>query len=805
MKVFADLHIHSKYSGATSAKMDVENLEKGAREKGLNLLGTGDFLHPNWLKELKSNLIEDGSGILKTGSGFNFLLTCEVNNVFEHEGKIRKVHNLILAKSFEVVEQIREALGRFGDLNKDGRPTLNLTCAELLEILSGIDKDIEVIPAHCLLPNEYIHCNSSLKPISEIKSGDYVLTHRGRFRKVKKIYRRLYKGYVYKVIPFYFSEGITVTPEHPIYAIKTFKNCRWINGVCKPICSQSLKCGRKYFLGYYPTWIQARDLEVGDVLIFPRMNEIVKDVKYIDIGRYAGVSKKIAVNKEFCRLVGYYLAEGFTNNRDGIGFSFGDTKEERKYERDVINLMEKIFGLSPKIDRKKRTTFFYSRTLVRFFRDNFYGDGEKRAWNKKLPNWMLYLPFEKQAEIFKGWWRGDKGYTTSRILMNQMKFICLRLGIIPCIKVDSVESHRRRGKHFIEEREIKANNPCYVFNHLTFFEDSFNLLEDSCFSKFISKTKRRYGWIDKNYIYLPILRIEKIFYSGYVYNLEVEEDNSYLSEFAVLHNCWTPWYGVFGSKSGFDDLKECYQDKTDLIHALETGLSSDPEMNWAVSKLDKYNLVSNSDSHSPSPFRLGREANVFELKELTYKEILKAIREKNPKRFLFTVEVDPSYGKYHWDGHRKCGVCLPPEEAKKFNNLCPVCGKPLTLGVLHRVLDLADRPLGYKPKNAIPFKRILPLQELISVYYKTEPGSKKVLQIYQKLIKHFGSEFSVLLEVEKKEMEKVIDEKLANLIIKNREGRIKIKPGYDGVYGKIVLDEEEVEEKKSPQKGLFEF
>jgi len=276
---------------------------------------------------------------------------------------------------------------------------------------------------------------------------------------------------------------------------------------------------------------------------------------------------------------------------------------------------------------------------------------------------------------------------------------------------------------------------------------------------------------------------------------------------------WTPWFSAFGSKSGFDSMEECYQDQIKHIHALETGLSSDPPMNWRLSALDKFTLLSNSDSHSPNPWRLGREANAFELKKITYKEIHDAIKGKDKKRFLFTIEVDPCYGKYHFDGHRACGISLTPKEAKKFNNVCPKCGRPLTIGVLHRVEELADREEGFKPNDAIDFKSLLPLYEIISfVTGANQLYSQKVIAEQDKLIAEFKNEFNVLLNVTKEELLKVTSEKIADGIIAVREGKVKYVAGYDGVYGRPVFSEEEFEKiekeikaKAREQKSLKDF
>ncbi|UCD03127.1 MAG: DNA helicase UvrD [Candidatus Aenigmatarchaeota archaeon] len=419
MRIFADLHIHGPYSMATSRAITIENLEKYGRMKGLNLLGTGDFTHPTWFHTLKNSLKEDGTGILKTDSGFSFMLSTEVSNVYEQDGSTRKVHNVLHVPDFDTAAQVNDFLSKRGNLIIDGRPTFNgMTCPELVEGIMSISKDIMIIPAHA----------------------------------------------------------------------------------------------------------------------------------------------------------------------------------------------------------------------------------------------------------------------------------------------------------------------------------------------------------------------------------------------------WTPWFGVFGSKSGFDSVKECFKDQTKHIFALETGMSSDPEMNWRLSSLDRYALVSNSDAHSCWPWRIGREANVFELNEMTYNGIMSAIRKKDNRHFLFTIEVDPGYGKYHYDGHRECNVCLDPRESAKAGNICPVCRKPLTIGVLNRVEGLADRPEGHLPRDAVPFKRLLPLSEIIAAVLGTDQlYSKKIWAQYEKLLERFGSELHVLLSAGESEMRSVSNEKIAKLVIDSRQGRTKVLPGYDGVYGRLSLEEKHPEKNRNPQSSLSSF
>ncbi|MEK6983160.1 MAG: endonuclease Q family protein [Nanoarchaeota archaeon] len=423
MKLFADLQIHSRFSRATSPSITIQNLEKYARLKGLNLLGTGDFTHPKWIDELKSELEEDGSGILTSESGFHFVLQGEISNIYVQDGKQRRVHTLLLARNFEIVEQINSALLRKGRLDYDGRPIFGFTCVELAEMMKEIDDDIEIIPAHA----------------------------------------------------------------------------------------------------------------------------------------------------------------------------------------------------------------------------------------------------------------------------------------------------------------------------------------------------------------------------------------------------WTPWYGIFGSMSGFDSVEECFKEYAHKINAIETGLSSDPLMNWRISALDKYTLLSSSDAHSFWPWRLGRECNVFDI-DLSYDDLLQAIRKK--KGFVETVEMWPHEGKYHYTGHRNCNVSYSPNEALKVKNICPKCRSKLTVGVAQRVELLADREEGFVPKNAVPFRNLIPLSEVIAGTEGEKVESKNVWGEYYKLTNAFGNEFNVLLKAEESNLKKITSEKITKNIIRNRNQKIPFKPGYDGVYGVPIFNESGLEEYKEEkgkikakieQKGLSDF
>lgn len=264
-------------------------------------------------------------------------------------------------------------------------------------------------------------------------------------------------------------------------------------------------------------------------------------------------------------------------------------------------------------------------------------------------------------------------------------------------------------------------------------------------------------------------------------------ENSYI----IPAHIWTPWFSVLGSKSGFDSIEDCYGDLSDHIFALETGLSSDPEMNWHVSKLDKFRLVSNSDAHSAS--KLAREATVFDI-EPNYYSIMNAL--KTGEGYTGTVEFFPEEGKYHEDGHRKCNICLTPEETKKYNGICPICGKPLTIGVLSRVNELSDRKkITTLPKTAGKVFSLVPLQEIISEIKGVGPSSKSVTTEYEKLINEFGSELNILQNIPLDELSKT-SPLLKEAISRLRQGKVIKQSGFDGEYGSIKLfDKNELSKK----------
>jgi len=321
--------------------------------------------------------------------------------------------------------------------------------------------------------------------------------------------------------------------------------------------------------------------------------------------------------------------------------------------------------------------------------------------------------------------------------------------------------------------------------HIIIFAPSFEVVE---------KNNVQLGWIGNlKSDGRPILGLDAKELAKIVFNVSSDC-------LVVPAHLMTPWFSLFGSKSGFNSLEECFDEYSKYIFAGETGLSANPLMLWRIPDGRKVALISNSDAHSPQ--KIGREANVFDT-ELSFSAISEAIKTKDPKRFLYTIEFFPEEGKYHYDGHRICGISLSPAESKKYNNICPNCGRPLTIGVLNRVEQLSDREEGFKPENVIPFKSLVPLTEIIADALGTLVGTKQGEEEYKNLIEKFGNEFEILIDVSRSELETVTLPEIAEGIIRVREGKVYIEPGYDGIYGKIRIFSKGEQKTLSKQGTLF--
>jgi DNA helicase II / ATP-dependent DNA helicase PcrA len=256
-------------------------------------------------------------------------------------------------------------------------------------------------------------------------------------------------------------------------------------------------------------------------------------------------------------------------------------------------------------------------------------------------------------------------------------------------------------------------------------------------------------------------------------------------------HAWTPWFGIFGSKGGYDTLEEAFEELAPHIFAIETGLSSDPIMNWRLSMLDNITLISNSDAHSCA--KLGREANVMQFNsdsEVAYDEIMRILRENDKEKFLYTIEFYPEEGKYHYDGHRDCKFVCAPDKTEKLKGICPKCKKPLVIGVENRVHELSDRSIEDIEKirsKKIPYKSLVPLPEIIADVFGCGVNTKKVKAEYDSLIEKIGNEFYILIEADLKLIEKNTSKQIAIAVDRVRKGKIFVKPGYDGEFGIVKV------------------
>lgn len=322
--------------------------------------------------------------------------------------------------------------------------------------------------------------------------------------------------------------------------------------------------------------------------------------------------------------------------------------------------------------------------------------------------------------------------------------------------------------------------------HNIVFAPSFKIVDK------INETLARYGNLASDG--RPILGMDACELARIIFDID---ENCMI----VPGHMFTPWFSLFGSMSGFDKIEDCFEDQAARIFAAETGLSSDPAMGWRLSQLDRITLVSNSDSHSPA--KIGREANVFDC-TLDYKTIREILKTKDKKRFLYTIEFFPEEGKYHFDGHRLCGIRWSPKETRENKGRCPKCAKPVTVGVMNRVEQLADRPEGYVPSNAIPYKNLIPLDEIIAEAKGINKASQVVEKEYRGFVAKFGTEFDILLRVSPQDLRKGLPPKVAEGILRVREGKVKIQAGFDGEYGKIsIFGEEDKKDKDEEQLDLF--
>jgi len=281
--------------------------------------------------------------------------------------------------------------------------------------------------------------------------------------------------------------------------------------------------------------------------------------------------------------------------------------------------------------------------------------------------------------------------------------------------------------------------------------------------------------------------------------LEIVLESDPLSYLIPAH-IWTPWFSVLGSKGGFDSLRHCFGDLTEHIFAVETGLSSDPPMNWRLSQLDDYAMISCSDAHSAG--KLGRESTIFD-GDFSYPGLRDALKNEGNPGLVGTVEFYPQEGKYHFDGHRNCQTRMHPRETIEHKGLCPVCGKPVTVGVMARVEELADHPQGRKSPKARPFYSLIPLPEIIAETRGTGPNTRAVQDVYFQMLGRLGNEMSILNDLPVEQIEKKAGALIGEGIRRVRSGKVRIDAGYDGEYGKVRIFNDAERRDAKEQMTLF--
>ncbi|MFH0956905.1 MAG: LAGLIDADG family homing endonuclease [Candidatus Aenigmatarchaeota archaeon] len=783
MRVIADLHLHGPYSRATSRGTTIANLEKYALMKGVGLLGTGDFTHPQWLKTLKSELTEDGSGILRTKTGFPFMLSAEICNIYEQEGRVRKIHNVLHAPDFATVDQVNEFLGKKGNLRFDGRPTFSgMGCPELAEGLMQISKDIMVIPSHVWTPWFGIFGSKSgfdsvgecfgdqARHIFALETGmscydgeAEVLTENGwkkfnqvhyddkictlnlehdniEFQTPLRIQQYKYNGKMYKLKTK--RVDLLVTPNHKLL----FSPCDFRNP--KPFCLKEAE-----FLFGKSKRLKKDGIWIGDNV----EHFILPAVKIRHGSRYysgfRGKPEKRLPIRPWLRFFGFWMAEGWVTGSNG-DYGIYICNRKKALLDEMTGILE-TFGYD--VYRQKDVIRVRDFQLFEYLKQFGKASGKYippciKSLSKELIEIFFDYYIKGDGHVYGRTGKGLSATTISKRLRDDLQEVALKMGMSAYYKLKMkkgtpFKSPANKGRTYYQSEDswdiffIRNNRPIIL-------------------PSAIKKHKYVESWED---------------YEGFVFCVSVPNHVIY-----IRRNGIPLWCG-----------------------------NSDPAMNWRLSALDKYALVSNSDAHSYWPWRVGREANVFELPELSYAGITGAVREKDAGKFIGTIEVDPGYGKYHLDGHRECGVRLTPSESAKSGKMCPSCRRPLTIGVLHRVEELADRPEGYTPRGAIPFKTMLPLAELIAASKGVEnPNARSVWEVYMRLMKKFGSEFSVLMDAPPEGIKEASDARIAGMVTLMREGRIKVEPGYDGVYGKLSAARgalEKPSDERGPQRRLTGF
>jgi len=765
--MISDLHIHSRFSRACSKNITFENLVKYSKIKGLDLLGTGDFTHPIWFKEIKDKLVEKKG--LYYYQDFAFIISGEVSLMYTQE-RGRRIHLVLLVPSIEVAEKVNSYLDTKGRRDYDGRPIFKIPGDEFVREMMKISSEIEIIPAHVWTPwfglfgsksgfdslkecfkdqVENIHAietgmscydkktqvltEEGWKGFLDIKKTDKIctlnrLTHSIEYEIPLRIQKYKYKGKMYKLKTK--RVDLFVTPNHNLLV----SHCDFRK---KPLFV--LKEARELFNK------SKRFIKSGNWKGKKEKHFMLPAVKIKHGSKfYSGFrnknEKKFPI-EEWLKFFGFWIAEGWTTLEEKRGrYGVYLCNKDRKIITEIKQILQN-FGYNPYeyLNREIYTLRVSDYQLFSYLKS--FG----KCWEKYVPQEIKRLSKDLLDIFLKYYIKGDghiygrnnKGLsatTSSKKLRDDLQEIALKIGYSAYYKFHKEKGLLFKSPCYDGKRFYKQRNDSWV---VYFIRNNIHTVLPST----IQKRKYIERWDDFNENVYCVSVPNKVIY--------------------IRRNGIPVWCG-----------------------------NSDPAMNYKIKELDSKSIISFSDSHSYWPWRLGREATIFK-KTDSYLDLIRQIRQND---FIATIETDPGYGIYHFDGHRNCNFSCNYEKTKELNGICPVCNKALTVGVEYRVEELSEknREEGFKPVNAKPFYKLLPLHEIIALFTNTGMQTSKVWTIYNSLIKEFENELNILLNVSKQEfLNKSVDDKLIELILKNRDGKIKVKPGYDGVYGKAVMDEKQ--------------
>ena len=797
-KFIADLHIHSKYSRATSQQMVLEEIDRVAHDKGILVMGTGDFTHPAWFSEIKEKLEPAEPGLFKLRKQFKkpglsgnfpetrFILTVEISGIYSRPStqlgvnRTYRIHNLIFSPDLETAAKINARLGLIGKLSSDGRPILGLDSRDLAKIIFDINPKAVIIPAHAWTPwfslfgsmsgfNSIEECFGEYsKHIFAIETGlscydkeTEVLTENGwkkfprvvyndkictlnlqtnkiEFQNPTKIHAYDYKGKMYKLKTK--RVDLFVTPNHKLL----FSPCDFH----KP---------PKFFLKEAKILFnKSKRFKKDGIWKGKNVNYFTLPAVKIKHGSkyYSGFrnkSEKRLPVKSWLKFFGFWIAEGWTTKGKDGDYNICLANRNKALLFEMKKILEG-FGYSVYWDRKINNIirvrdyqlFHYLKQFGKCF-DKFI-PSEIKLLSKELLEILLEYYIKGDGHIYGRNRKGLSATTTSIKLRDDLQEIALKVGMSAYYKLHNKKGTPFKSPGYKYKRIYKQRNDSWV---IYFIRKNLHTVLPST----IKKYNYTEAWAD---------------FEGPVYCVTVPNHIIY-----VRRNGIPVWCG-----------------------------NSDPAMNWRLSQLDNIALISNSDSHSLA--RIGREANIFNT-ELSYDNIIGAIKSRDLEKFVATIEFFPEEGKYHFDGHRACGVVFDPEETKKHNNICPKCNRKLTIGVLNRVHELADRPDGHHAEGRVPFHYIVQLDEIIAKSLGIGTASQKVKSEYENIIKIFGGEFKILMEKGLDELShEGINPKIISGIAALREGKVRFDPpGFDGQYGNMVFTDSENIQEFTTQKSLF--